>query len=285
MDKKKPPISQRLREKYRVNVLNPDNFEELSSFTISWLQIIMVLSMVVVVTFFICIALFAYTPIVGYFQSETGTEWQKSDVKTILARLDSMEREADRYKVYSDNFKAILTGKQPDSLNQEEETEPKESVNEDDLFFVSSTDSILRREYEEERLNLVDGASVIDYGFHFYPPVNGVVADSFDKTREHYAVDVVANKDEAVKATLDGIVIFSDYTVSTGYVLMLQHNNDFISVYKHNSVLLKSVGSFVRAGETIGIVGNSGELTSGRHLHFELWQKGQALNPAEYINF
>lgn len=285
MDKKKPPISQRLREKYRVNVLNPDNFEELSSFTVSWLQIIMVLSIIVVITIFICTALFAYTPIRSYFQTDTGSEWKKSDVKSILSRLDSMEREADRYKAYSDNFKAILTGKQPDSLNQVEGDVSNEEVNEEDLFFVSPADSTLRKEYEEERLNLVDGASVIDYGFHFYPPVNGVVADPFDKNRAHYAVDVVANKDEAVKATLDGIVIFSDYTVSTGYVLMLQHTNDFISVYKHNSVLLKSVGSFVRAGETIGIVGNSGELTSGRHLHFELWQKGQALNPSEYINF
>jgi murein DD-endopeptidase MepM/ murein hydrolase activator NlpD len=112
-----------------------------------------------------------------------------------------------------------------------------------------------------------------------------MVVNSFDSNQNHYGVDVVASPGAAVSAVMDGIVFFSDWTVGTGYVIQVQHSNNIISVYKHNEQLLKSIGDHVKSGEVIANVGNSGELTSGPHLHFELWYNGAALNPEEYISF
>lgn len=284
MEKSKPPLGQRLREKYRINILNPDNFQELSSFTISWLQVIMAISMVFALAFIIMLTLFAFTPINGYFTEKT-QGIQQGEMRVLLRKLDSLERVTELNDQYTNSIRAAMAGEEYHENTEPNEPKPAEPVQDKDLFYVSSTDSALRKELEAEKYNIKLSKNAINSSIHFYPPVNGYVLDSFDQQREHYAVDIVAKQDEAVKATQDGVVIFSDYTVSTGYVIMVQHSNDFVSVYKHNAVLLKSVGSFVRAGETIGIVGNSGELTSGRHLHFELWQKGQALNPLEYIIF
>jgi murein DD-endopeptidase MepM/ murein hydrolase activator NlpD len=120
---------------------------------------------------------------------------------------------------------------------------------------------------------------------YFFTPLKGSITNSFEPTSRHYGIDIVAPKNEAIKATLDGTVIFAEWTVKTGYVIQLQHANNLTSIYKHNSVLLKEVGDAILAGEAIAIVGNSGKLTSGPHLHFELWRDGVALDPEKYINF
>ena len=98
-------------------------------------------------------------------------------------------------------------------------------------------------------------------------------------------MDVVANKDEAIKAIQDGTVVFTGWTVETGYVIALQHPGNIVSVYKHNSVLLKKEGNIVRAGESIAIIGESGELSTGPHLHFEIWINGNPMDPKDYVVF
>ena len=123
-----------------------------------------------------------------------------------------------------------------------------------------------------------------DY-YHFFPPVEGIVTQSFDEKKRHYGTDIVAKANAKVAAVLDGVVIFTDWTVKTGYVIQVQHTNDLISVYKHNSILLKKQGDYVRAGEVLGVVGNTGEESSGPHLHFELWRAGNPLNPENFIKF
>ena len=119
----------------------------------------------------------------------------------------------------------------------------------------------------------------------FFTPINGVISDSYDRKIKHFGIDIVAKKGSYISSVLDGVVILSTWTSETGYVLILQHKSDFISLYKHNSLLLKEVGDFVSAGEKIAIIGNSGEFSSGPHLHFELWNKGAPVNPEEYISF
>ena len=140
---------------------------------------------------------------------------------------------------------------------------------------------------KEEKYNLTLGhvSSSDDDFYHFFSPLDGVVTNHFDETTRHYGVDLVAKQNSNVLSVLDGVVIFTDWTIKTGYVIQVQHNGNLVSVYKHNSVLLKKQGDFVRAGEAIAVVGNTGEETTGPHLHFELWQAGKALNPETFIKF
>jgi murein DD-endopeptidase MepM/ murein hydrolase activator NlpD len=119
----------------------------------------------------------------------------------------------------------------------------------------------------------------------FYTPLEGIITANYNPVDNHYGVDIVAERNEAIKSTMDGTVIFSGWTVETGYVIAVQHQKNIISIYKHNSVLLKRIGDWVRAGEPIAIVGESGELSSGPHLHFELWHNGMPVNPTDYVAF
>lgn len=154
-------------------------------------------------------------------------------------------------------------------------------------FQISEQENEFRAAIEErERFNLSLGMKEQNHDYyHFFPPVEGIVTQSFDEKKRHYGTDIVAKANAKVAAVLDGVVIFTDWTVKTGYVIQVQHTNDLISVYKHNSILLKKQGDYVRAGEVLGVVGNTGEESSGPHLHFELWRAGNPLNPENFIKF
>lgn len=140
----------------------------------------------------------------------------------------------------------------------------------------------------EEKYNLFNKAGSTPgniSNFIFLQPLKGAITNRFNIKKQHYGVDVVAPKNEAIKATLDGTVIFAEWTVETGYVIQLQHADNIVSIYKHNSVLHKKVGDHVKAGEVVAIVGNSGEFSTGPHLHFELWYNGIPINPEDYMMF
>ena len=144
-----------------------------------------------------------------------------------------------------------------------------------------------RKQYEEqERYNLTNPSPTTNRdGIIFFCPTRGMVTSGFDAERQHYGTDIAATPGESVVATLDGVVVMSSYTAETGYVVVLQHSREFVSVYKHCSSLLCKAGAHVKAGEVIALTGNSGELTTGPHLHFELWQGGRAVNPEHYVVF
>ena len=158
-------------------------------------------------------------------------------------------------------------------------------------FSTSEKDSLLRVKIDlREKYELHNKEGSLSQnddmkGVFFFTPINGSVSGSFDLKEGHFGVDVVAPKDEAVMATLDGTVVFNTWTPEEGHVIYLQHNYNLISVYKHNAFVLMKVGEFVEAGEPIAIIGNSGRLSTGPHLHFELWHKGTALNPEDYMRF
>jgi murein DD-endopeptidase MepM/ murein hydrolase activator NlpD len=151
---------------------------------------------------------------------------------------------------------------------------------------------LLRADYEaQNRFNLKVGETAaarkdvtLDQ-LRFFTPLKGVVTNRFNPSQQHFGLDIASAKNEAVKAAYDGTVIFAEWTAETGYVMAIQHTGNVISVYKHNSVLLRKQGSFVRAGETISIVGTSGEYSTGPHLHFELWIRGKAVDPEQYLAF
>jgi murein DD-endopeptidase MepM/ murein hydrolase activator NlpD len=193
-----------------------------------------------------------------------------------------------RDKFYLDNIKHILSGQDPVSLVQDVDSVVRP---EDISFSKSAYDSVLRKEIEaQEQFALsVNNNKTKNKGIeylHFFSPLSkGIINNEFDPSTKHFGVDIVSELNEGVKSTLDGTVILATWTLNTGNVIEIQHSNNLISVYKHNAVLLKQEGDKVKAGEVIAIIGNSGEQTTGPHLHFELWSNGTPVNPKDYIVF
>ena len=221
------------------------------------------------------------------------TDDMRRQIYTNVIRLDSLENEINLRDRYINAVNAIVAGREPELTEASAESNP---ANYDNITFTrSEQDSLLRKQVEEEeRFNFImRSPSVSTSSFdetyiskiHFFKPVEGVVSSRFNLNNNHFGIDIVAAPKEVVKSILDGTVILSAWTVETGYVIQIQHTANIISVYKHNASLSKKQGDRVKAGDAIAIVGNSGELTSGPHLHFEMWQNGTPVNPEDYIVF
>jgi murein DD-endopeptidase MepM/ murein hydrolase activator NlpD len=203
-------------------------------------------------------------------------------------KIDSLESIAQMMTRERENLQAILKGEPLNNPGSASDSLPEtEDLN---LEEISESEKKFRKMMEEEFTeDGLNGAEKISgntlKNLAFFTPIRGFISDTFDKKSNHLAVDIVAPKNAPVKATLDGSVVISTWTPETGHVIAIQHSNDLISVYKHNSVLLKKTGAYVSAGEVIALVGNSGELTTGPHLHFELWYNGSPVDPRYYLNF
>lgn len=198
--------------------------------------------------------------------------------------VDSLSKEIKRRDVYLETINSIIRGEQPISVSAIDKSKEKEAT----IQIDQTADSILRSEFENEKFQegtFADNRVSTISSMYFFSPISGIVSQNYKPETGHYAVDIVSKPDEPVKSIADGTIIISNYTDDTGYVIAIQHNNGVLSVYKHNAVLFKKVGNFVRAGEIISIIGNSGELTTGPHLHFELWFSGNPVNPLDYIVF
>jgi murein DD-endopeptidase MepM/ murein hydrolase activator NlpD len=203
-------------------------------------------------------------------------------------RLDSLEHELDLRDKYFANLNAIISGKQPiEIIPRKDTTKNYEAIR----FANSPEDQALRNKVEkEEQFNLTLGPRINEStslaSLHFFPPVKGIVSGKYDLRTKHFGTDIVTKPKSLVLAALDGTIIFTGWTMETGYVIEIQHVNNLVSVYKHNASLMKEAGDLVRAGEAISVVGDSGELyTSGPHLHFEIWYKGSPLDPEKHIQF
>ncbi|OFY84069.1 MAG: peptidase M23 [Bacteroidetes bacterium RIFCSPLOWO2_12_FULL_31_6] len=284
--KNKPKKFQRLKHKYRLVILNDDTFEEKVSFKLSQLNVFVAVGISSLVLILLVTIIIAFTPLREFIPGYANVNVRKQGVENFL-KSDSIELALAHNNLYIDNIKQIIQGK-PIKL--------------DDKAFVDSTvnykmiinnpieeDSLLRNTIEtEEKYNLFSKAGSTPgniSSFIFLQPLKGIVTNRFNFKKQHFGIDVVASKNEAIKATLDGTVVFAEWTSETGYVIQLQHADNIISIYKHNSVLHKKVGDHVKAGEVIAIIGNSGELSTGPHLHFELWYNGIPINPEDYMMF
>ena len=202
--------------------------------------------------------------------------------------VDSLALEVRQKEAFIQNFNRVLSGDtSAHEIRIAAHAENQPFVKPTSLKAAPS-DSAFRKEYEKSGTSLISLASArnreLEQTF-FYAPITGIISDAYNIKKNHVGVDVVAKANEPVKCIADGTVIFSSWTQDSGYVIMIQHRGNLISSYKHNAQLLKKVGNFVNAGEIISIVGNSGELTNGPHLHFELWYNGNSVNPEEFINF
>lgn len=286
MKKKRNTTLETLRTKYRLVLLNDSTFKEVDSIKLNRLNFIFVSGFLILMLIAIFWSAIAYTPLRELIPGYPDVKMRNNIIQNKI-RLDSLEMEIKYRDQYFANLNAVIRGDKPEDF----QTERISSLGETNLAMLrSDSDSILRHDLElAEKLSIPvsinSGNNISLEKLHFFCPVRGMVTNSFNPLASHFGTDVVAAPNEVVKATLDGTVTMASWTLETGHVLQIQHDNNLISVYKHNAELLKKVGVRVKAGDAIAIIGNSGELTTGPHLHFEIWQNGVALNPEELIVF
>lgn len=286
-EKKKKKFIGKLKNRFRLVILNDESFEERFSIRLTPLNVVGLLGLGFVVIISLTSIVIAFTPLKALI-TDYDYEGVRKQLVSLTYKVDSLETAVSMKDQYMENITNIIND---NPVNKVEGTLQDSSVDYSKLSFEASReDSVLRAFVEsEEEYNLAFASLQSEkegkQAYHFFTPIKGTISNTFNPEEEHFGVDIVAPQDEAVKSTLDGIVIFSEWTAETGHVIHVQHPNNMVSCYKHNSVLLKKQGDFVKAGEVIAIIGNSGEYTTGPHLHFELWYKGLAINPEEYMVF
>ncbi len=279
----------KLREKYKLVILNDDTFEEKASFNASLWYLIIGAATFAILFIFLTITTIKFTPLREYLSAGTDVGSKKEIIRA-YSKVDSLERLAKANEIYLNNLKDVITGKL--NINKQNKPANDGSKATDSIRLnqkISKEEKELRKYIEAEgKFDLNAEAENNKSGiasYAFFSPLRGQITDEFDSKIQHYGLDISTRKNENIKATLEGTVVFSNFTPETGYVIAIQHGNNLLSFYKHCSVLLKKVGSFVRAGEVIAVVGNTGEYSTGPHLHFELWLNGNPVNPKNYMTF
>ncbi len=273
-----------IRFKYRLSVTNENTLEEIFSLRISKFNGLSVLFSTLLIVFLITAVIIVFTPLRNYLPGYMNSETRRQIVANALA-VDSLQSVVDRQNLYITNIQDIFSGTV--RVDTVQSIDSLTIIREDSLRERSKREEEFRLKYEEqEKYNLTSittGGPLKD--IVFYRPVIGVITGSFDATKRHFGTDIAADPKESILAVLAGTVVLSTYTAETGYVIEIQHDNGYISVYKHCGSLLKRAGEEVRAGEAIALVGDTGSLSTGPHLHFELWYRGQAIDPELYIVF
>lgn len=284
MKNKRKAFWKNIKFKYKLTITNENTLEEIVGLHVSKLNGFSVLLSAVTVIFLIAALIIAFTPLRNYLPGYMNPEVREQVVKNAL-RADSLQWMLERQRMYVMNIQDIISGNvKPDSIHS---IDSLTVVRSEELMERTQAEEEFRKQYEEtERYNLttIDNASATT-GLIFFRPTRGMLSSGFDSNKKHFGVDIAANPNESVLATLDGTVIMATYTADTGYVIQVQHGQNLVSIYKHCGSLLKKEGDTVKAGEAIALVGNTGEKTTGPHLHFEIWNRGRALDPSKYIVF
>jgi murein DD-endopeptidase MepM/ murein hydrolase activator NlpD len=275
------------RDKYKFAIFNDTTFEEVWRVRLTQYNAFLLIAFLMLFIVGATSSLIAFTNIREFIPGYPDITMRRNILMSAI-RLDSLERELALRDKYFANLNAIISGKLPVEIIPPHDT----TKNYGAIKFANSPeDQALRSKVEkEEQFNLSLGPRINETtslaSLHFFPPVKGIVSGKYDLRTKHFGTDIVTKPKSLVSAALDGTVIFTGWTMETGYVIEIQHINNLVSVYKHNSSLLKEAGDLVRAGEAISVVGDSGELyTSGPHLHFEMWYKGNPLDPEKHILF
>jgi murein DD-endopeptidase MepM/ murein hydrolase activator NlpD len=276
------------RDKFRFAIFNDTTFEEVWRIRLSKWNALLAAALLLLIIIGINTSLIAFTNLREFIPGYPDVTLRRDIIMNALL-LDSLERELVIRDKYFHDLNDVISGKQPvERITMRDSTRDYSNI----VFRRSVEDSLFRSRVEQdEQYSLSVSVTGSDKGIglasvHFFPPVKGIISSNFDARMRHYGTDIVTQPKAVVSSTLDGTVIMTGWTMETGFVMMIQHRNNLVSVYKHNARLLKEMGDRVSAGEAISIVGDSGELyTSGPHLHFELWHNGEPLDPAQYIFF
>lgn len=284
MKNKRKAFWKNFKFKYKLTITNENTLEEVVGIHVSKLNGVSVLLSAVTVIFLITAVIIAFTPLKNYLPGYMNKEVREQVVTNAL-RADSLQWLMERQRMYIMNIQDIVGGSvKVDSVHS---IDSLTVVRSEELMERTQAEEEFRKQYEEsERYNLtsLNNAQAIA-GLMFVRPTRGMLTSMFDANKKHFGVDVAASPNESVLATLDGTVVLATYTADTGYLIQVQHAQNLVSVYKHCGSLLKQVGDVVKAGEAIALVGNTGEKTTGPHLHFEIWNRGRALDPTKYIVF
>jgi murein DD-endopeptidase MepM/ murein hydrolase activator NlpD len=284
----KKTLSSWLTTRYQLIIRNEENFAEKTSVGFTYSKIIL-FSVIIFSVMFVISLFLVETVLEKWFDPKYEQMVLNQQLYGLALKVDSLAQEVDRKDKFIANFQRVISGDTSEFKNSTEvEGEKRQSTSRPSNLKIDPTDSVFRKEFEKSDLSLVTFTSVKSRALQetfFFTPIVGFISDRYDVRKGHFGVDIVSKTNEPVKCIADGTVLFSSWTQDAGYVLMVQHNANLISVYKHNAELYKKVGTFVNAGEIISIVGNSGEMTNGPHLHFELWYNGNSLNPEEFVTF
>ncbi|MBW2961540.1 M23 family metallopeptidase [Mesonia aestuariivivens] len=282
--KREKKLAKKLLHKYRLVVLNEDTFEEKFAFKLTRLNVFVSVGISVLVLIIFTTLLIAFTPLREYIPGYSSTKL-KTQATQLLLKTDSLQRVLHQKNEYFNSIRKVLNGDVTVEEIQGDSLKPNLQPVAEVILSPSKEDSLLRQEVEQEdKYNVID-AAVDKTDFKLFPPVKGQITESYNPEENHFAVDIVTPKNTPVKAAAEGTVIFAEWTAETGYVLIIEHRYGLISVYKHNSSLAKSQGELVRKGEVVAMVGSTGELTTGPHLHFELWSNGRPVNPTDFLEF
>jgi len=282
---KKRTFVDKLVSKYRLVILNENTFEEQVSFKLTRLNVFVLFSVCSILLITGTIFLIAFTPLREFIPGYSSTKLT-SQAHDLVYKTDSLFVEVSGKEQFYESIKKVLKGEiKAENFN----VDSTKSAIALDIKNAKLTPSLkeleLRKDVDRIEKYSVQNATGFKSDFLFFPPVKGSVTSTFDFRQKHYAIDIAVAKNTPIKAVSPGIVIYSEWAPETGYVLILKHKSGLTSVYKHNAKLTKTQGDYVTAGEVIAFAGSTGELSTGPHLHFELWDNGKALNPTKFIDF
>ena len=284
-EKQNKTFLKRIFNDYKVVVSSEDTFEEKLSFKANKINalIIMLLYSIILIAFTISIVFFTQLRemVPGYSSSDL-----LNRAIYLTKKTDSLEQQIALNNKFYKSIEDVLSGNVDEFVSRDELSIDSNLIN-PDIFTISPNlqDSILRQYVEnEDKFNLTNNELVIENKM-FFSPIKGEITQSFNFNENHFAIDIAADIGTPVKSVLDGKIIFSEWSLETGYVVVIDHGENIISVYKHNSKTLKEQNDFVQAGEVIAYSGNQGNLSSGPHLHFELWKNGTPIDPEPLLNF
>lgn len=283
--KKEKKIAKKLLHKYRLVILNEDTFEERLSFKLTRLNVFVLGSITAIFLIVATTILIAFTPLREYIPGYSSTAL-KLKATELNYKTDSLQQVLAMNERYFLSIKRVLEGDVSTvEFNRDSIIAAAQADTTEINLAPNKADSLLREKVDkEDKYNLFESATTAA-NFVLFPPVNGTISEEYDAEKKHYAVDIVVPKDSPIKSTADGTVIFAEWTAETGFVVIIEHAQGLLSVYKHNATITKSQGDLVKAGEVIATAGNTGEFTTGPHLHFELWSDGYPINPTNFIDF
>jgi murein DD-endopeptidase MepM/ murein hydrolase activator NlpD len=278
-------IVEKLKNRYRLIIYNDTTFQSVWTMKLSRIKVFTITSLASAGIVVLVIFLIAGTQLREYIPGYPNEEYRQMLIRNALV-VDSLEQEIQIRDRFFQTINAIMRGEDPPDFSGITENTQKSEIKE---MPPLNQDSIFQDKILEERLSLSAQSSRTSTGslsnLHFFIPVNGLITNKFNATKGHYGIDLVSQPNARISAVLSGTVLFAGWTLETGYVLYIQHANNLVSCYKHNAALLKKQGDRVNGGEAIAIIGNTGEVTTGPHLHFELWHEGKPIDPERYIVF
>ncbi|WPY98748.1 M23 family metallopeptidase [Christiangramia sp. OXR-203] len=283
--KSKKKFAKKLLHKYRMVVLNEDTFEERFSFRLTRLNVFVAVGISAILLIAMTTFLIAFTPLREYIPGYSSAAL-KEKATNLAYTSDSLQNRMRMNDQYLQSIQDALRGEfDVQQLDRDSIlSQPITDLEYQEINRIKA-DSLLREEVaQEDKYNILPTATD-NINFSLFPPVIGTISESYNIENKHYAIDIVTTRNSPIKSVADGRVIFAEWTAETGYVIIIEHSYGLLSVYKHNASLSKSQGDIVRSGEVIATAGNTGEFTTGPHLHFELWNEGNPVDPSEYIDF